>query len=38
MRLRRKLGGVEYNGDGDMDGWEQEEMDQPGFVEESGSE
>ncbi|WP_420359588.1 YrzK family protein [Bacillus altitudinis] len=38
MRLRRKLGGVEYNGHGDMDRWEEEEMDERGFVEERGCE
>ncbi|BBP91151.1 hypothetical protein BsIDN1_47690 [Bacillus safensis] len=38
MRLSRKLGRVQYNGHRDIDRWQHDEMDQPGFLEETASE
>ncbi|CAI7726652.1 YrzK family protein [Bacillus altitudinis] len=38
MRLSRKLGRVQYNGHRDIDRWQHDEMDQPGFLEEAASE
>lgn len=37
MRLSRKLGRVQYNGHRDIDR-QHDEMDQPGFLEETASE
>ncbi|MGE6629113.1 YrzK family protein [Bacillus sp. NPDC077027] len=38
MRLSRKLGRVQYNGHGDIDLRQHDNLDHPGFLEEAASE